>query len=84
MIVNIIKAITSDNGITLQLGDDIRFILCRNDKEYICFGVIADIDSAGFLITDVELDSMNLSEQLFIKYHEVKDGVINKTDHNWC
>ena len=84
MIVNIIKAITSDNGITLQLGDDIRFILCRNDKEYICFGIIADIDSAGFLITDVELDSMNLAEQLFIKYHEVKDGVINKTDHNWC
>lgn len=84
MTVNIIKAITSDNGITLQLGDDIRFILCRNDKEYICFGIIADIDSAGFLITDVELDSMNLAEQLFIKYHEVKDGVINKTDHNWC
>ena len=84
MIVNIIKSIKSDNEIEFHLGDDIHFILCRNDKEYICYGVIADIDSIGFLINDVELDSMNLAEQLFIKFHEVKDGIIHKTDHNWC
>ena len=48
MIVNIIKSIKSDNEIEFHLGDDIHFILCRNDKEYICYGVIADIDSAGF------------------------------------
>ena len=84
MIVNIVKSIKSDNDIEFHLGDDICFVLCRNDKEYICYGVITDIDSAGFLINDVEIDSMNLAEQLFIKFHEVKDGIIHKTDHNWC
>ena len=83
MKVEIIKRLTSSNGKTYKKNDDIHFILCRNKKEYDCFGVIKDIRENEFDIVKVQIDCMHVSDKLTIKYEEVKDGIIHMTDNSW-
>ena len=35
-------------------------------------------------INNVQIDKMNVSDTLTIKFSEVKDGIIHLTDNNWC
>ena len=80
--VNITKTITSDNK-EFKIGDDIYFHLMRNDKIYDCFGVITNINEDTFEIDNVQLDKMNVSDKLTIKYSEIKDGMLHFTDNSW-
>ena len=44
----------------------------------------AEVISADFKINNVQIDKMNVSDTLTIKFSEVKDGIIHLTDNNWC
>lgn len=79
----ITKQILSDNGKEFKIGDDVHFYLNRNNKTYDCFGVIQNIINDGFEIFKVQIDKMNVSDNLTIKFSEVKDGIINLTDNSW-
>lgn len=82
MQVKIIKTIISD-GREYKIGNDIHFYLVRNDKTYDCFGVITEIEEHVFKINNVQIDKMNISNELTIKYSEVKNGSICLTDNGW-
>ena len=79
----ITKSIIGDNNNEFKINDDINFILCRNNKEYKCFGIIVDIYEKAFKISDVVIDGMNLSKYLTVEFDEVKDGLIKYTDNGW-
>lgn len=83
MEVKIIKRIISNDGKEFKINDDIHFYLNRNDKTYDCFGVITDIDNDDFEINEVQVDKMNVSDLLTIRYSEVKDGIIHSADNGW-
>lgn len=83
MEVKITKTIISEDK-EFKIGNDIHFYLNRNDKTYDCFGVITDIEEDVFHINKVQLDKMNVSDELIIKYSEVKGGVLHFTDNGWC
>lgn len=83
MEVKITKTIISGEK-EFKIGNDIHFYLNRNDKTYDCFGVITDIKEGVFQINNVQLDKMNVSDTLTIKYDEVKDGVFHFTDTGYC
>lgn len=74
MIIKIIKSIISNNGEEFKLRHDVGFCLCRNDKEYNCFGIIKKIEEDIFIIDKVEIDGMHMFGTLEVKYSEVKDG----------
>jgi hypothetical protein len=80
MEVKITKTLIA-NGRNFKIGDDVHFYLLRNGKEYNCFGIITDIKESEFYIEDVEIDKMNVSDTLVIKYTEVKDGKLSYTDN---
>lgn len=82
MEVKITKTIISEDK-EFKIGNDIHFYLNRNDKTYDCFGVITDIKEDVFQINKVQLDKMNVSDELIIKYSEVRDGVLHFTDNGW-
>lgn len=82
MEVKITKTIISEDK-EFKIGNDIHFYLNRNDKTYDCFGVITDIEEDVFQINKVQLDKMNVSDELIIKYSEVKGGVLHFTDNGW-
>lgn len=82
MEVKITKTIISD-GREYKIGNDIHFYLNRNDKTYDCFGVITEIEENVFKINNIQLDKMHVSDELTIKYSEVKDGIIHLTDNSW-
>lgn len=82
MEVKITKTIISD-GKAFKIGNDIHFYLMRNDKTYDCFGIITEIKEDVFQIDSVQLDKMNVSDELTIKYSEVKDGILHFTDKSW-
>lgn len=84
MEAKITKTIITNENQEFKINDDIHFYLNRNDKIYDCFGVITDIDDESFEIYEVQIDKMNVSDPLIIKYSEVKDGVLHHTDNNWC
>ena len=65
MKINIIKQIADNNNKTFKVGDDIHFTLIRNDKFYSCFGIIKDIKEEGFVIENVEVDKMRVSDSLY-------------------
>ena len=83
MEVKITKTIISEDK-EFKIGNDIHFYLNRNDKTYDCFGVITDIEEDVFQINKVQLDKMNVSDELIIKYSEVKGGVLHFTDTGYC
>lgn len=80
MEVKITKTIIS-NRKEFKIKDDVHFYLLRNGKEYNCFGIITEIKEKEFQINNVQIDSMNVSDKLTIKYTEVKDGILNYTDN---
>lgn len=82
MEVKITKTIINGDK-EFKIGNDIHFYLNRNDKTYDCFGVITDIKEDVFQINKVQLDKMNVSDELIIKYSEVRDGVLHFTDNSW-
>lgn len=82
MEIKITKTIISGDK-EFKIGNDIHFYLNRNDKTYDCFGVITDIKEDVFQINKVQLDKMNVSDELIIKYSEVRDGVLHFTDIGW-
>lgn len=82
MEIKITKTIISGDK-EFKIGNDIHFYLNRNDKTYDCFGVITDIKEDVFQINKVQLDKMNVSDELIIKYSEVMDGVLHFTDIGW-
>ena len=82
MEVKITKTIISGEK-EFKIGNDIHFYLNRNDKTYDCFGVITDIKEDVFQINNVQLDKMNVTDELIIKYSEVRDGVLHFTDNSW-
>ena len=84
MEVKITKTIISDENKKFKIGDDIHFYLNRNNKTYDCFGIITEIKEDSFEINNVQLDKMNVSDTLTIKYDEVKDGVFHFTDTGYC
>ena len=84
MEAKITKTIITNENQEFKINDDIHFYLNRNDKIYDCFGVITDIDDESFEICEVQIDKMNVSDPLIIKYSEVKDGVLHHTGNNWC
>lgn len=79
----ITKSIVSSDNKEFEIKDDINFILCRNNKEYECFGIIVDIYENSFKIEDVEIDEMNLAYCLTVEFDEVKDGIIKRTYNGW-
>lgn len=83
MHVNIIKTIIDDNGSNFKIGDDVCFILNRNNKAYNCFGVIKDINETEFCIKNVQIDKMNVLDMLKIKYSEVEKGIFHLTDNTY-
>lgn len=83
MKINIIKQIADNSNKTFKVGDDIHFTLIRNNKFYSCFGIIKDIKEEGFVIENVEVDKMRVSDSLYIKYSEVKDGALSITDNGY-
>lgn len=84
MKVMISKTIIDNNGSKFKIGDDIHFVLNRNDKTYSCFGVIKDINDDSFLIENIEMDKMIISGTLEIRYAEVESGVLSITDCGWA
>ena len=83
MEAKITKTLISDDGKEFKIGDDIHFNYCKNNtKTYDCFGVIADIDEEEFIINNVQIDKMNVSDELTIKFSEVKNGIICHTNHD--
>lgn len=84
MKVKITKTLISDENEEFKIGNNIHFKLNRNDKIYDCFGIIIDIKEDAFEIDDVQIDKMNVSDKLIIKYSEVKDGIIHFTDNGYC
>ena len=80
----ITKKLVSSEGKDFKIGNDIHFFLLRNEKRYDCFGVIKDIGENSFTITDVQIDKMNVSDALDIKFEEVENGVIHTTDNGYC
>lgn len=83
MEIKITKTIISDENKEFKIGNDIHFLLERNNKTYDCFGIIIDIKEDVFEINSVEIDKMNVSDELSIKYSEVKNGIIHHTYNNW-
>lgn len=83
MEAKITKTIVTNEGEEFGLKSDVHFNLCRNDKTYDCFGVITDIGEQDFKITKVQLDKMNLSDDLTVKYSEVKDGILHYANNCW-
>lgn len=77
------KKLLSGEGKEFKINDDIHFTLCRNNKEYSCFGIIEDITDEAFKIRKVEIDAMHLADKLNVKFNEVKDGIIHFTDNGW-
>ena len=77
------KKLLSGEGKEFKINDDIHFTLCRNDKEYSCFGIIEDITDEAFEISRVDIDNMSLSDCLRVEFEEVKDGIIHHTDNGW-
>lgn len=77
------KKLLSGEGKEFKIDDDIHFTLCRNNKEYSCFGIIEDITDESFKIRKVDIDGMHLSDKLHVKFDEVKDGIIHFTDNGW-
>lgn len=77
------KKLLSSEGKEFKIGDDIHFTLCRNGKEYSCFGIIEDITDESFKIRKVEIDAMHLADKLHVEFKEVKDGIIHFTDNGW-
>lgn len=80
----ITKKLLSSEGKEFRIGNDISFTLCKNGKEYSCFGIIEDITDKSFRIGKVEVDGMRLLDEIDIDFGEVKDGVIHHTDNGWC
>lgn len=78
------KRILSYDGKEFKIGSDIHFTLCRNGKEYSCFGVIEDITDESFRIGKVVIDKMRLYDELDIAFDEVEYGIIHYTDNGWC
>ena len=78
------KKLLSGEGKEFKINDDIHFTLCRNDKEYSCFGIIEDIADYYFRIGKVEIDEMRLIDKLNIDFKEIKNGIIHHTDNGWC
>lgn len=78
------KRLLSGEGKEFKIGNDIHFTLCRNGKEYSCFGIIQDITDESFDISRVNIDNMVLSDGLRVEFKEVKDGIIHHTDNGWC
>lgn len=83
MEVKIVKTLISNDNKEFKVGNDIHFFLNRNNKIYDCFGIITVIKEDVFEINNVQIDKMNISDELTIKYLEVKDGIIHHTDNNW-
>ena len=83
--VNVVikKRLLSSDGKEFKIGSDIHFTLCRNGKEYSCFGIIEDITDESFDISRVDIDNMSLSDCLRVEFEEVKDGIIHHTDNGW-
>ena len=84
MEAKITKTIIANENQEFKINDDVHFNLNRKDKFYDCFGVIAEIGDEEFVIYKVQIDGMNVSDPLIIKYSEVKDGILHHTDNNWC
>lgn len=80
MEVKITKTIIS-NSREFKIGYDINFTYLKNNKEYLCFGIIEDIAEDTFKISNVMIDQWNVSDILNIKYTEVKDGILRFTDN---
>ena len=80
----ITKKLVSSEGKDFKIGNDIHFFLLRNEKRYDCFGIIKDIEEDSFTITNVQIDKMNVSDTLIIKYEEVENGIIHTTDNGYC
>ena len=84
MKAKITKTLISDEDREFKIGDDIYFEYCKNGiKTYDCFGVITDIKEETFKINNVQIDKMNVSDSLTIKYSEVANGSICHTDNSW-
>lgn len=84
MKAKITKTLISDENKEFKIGNDIHFYYCKNNsKTYDCFGIITDIEEESFKINNVQIDKMNVSDTLTIKYSEVKDGIIHNTDNSW-
>lgn len=83
MKAKITRTIISDENKEFKIGNDVHFNLNRNDKTYSCFGVITSIEDDMFQIDNVQIDKMNVSDKLSIKYSEVKDGILHYTDNSW-
>lgn len=81
--VAIEKKLLSSENKEFKIGSDIHFTLCRNAKEYSCFGVIKEIEDRWLEITKVEIDKMRLRDELNVGFDEVKDGIIHFTDNGW-
>ena len=78
----ITKTIITDENREFKIGDDVCFGLKRNNKTYECFGVITDIHDDSFDVRKVQVDKMNVSDTLNIRYSEVKDGILHYTDNS--
>ena len=83
MEAKITRTVVDNNGSEYKIGNDVGFGLLRNDKCYLCVGVITDITEKSFTITNVLIDRMSLCENLTIKYEEVEDGVLESVSHSY-
>ena len=77
------KRLLGRDGKEFKISSDIHFTLCRNGKEYSCFGIIEDITGESFKISKVVIDKMRLIDELNVDFDEVKDGMIHHTDNGW-
>ena len=85
MKAKITKTLISDENKEFKIGNDIHFYYCKNNsKTYDFFGIITEIEKESFKINNVQIDKMNVSDTLTIKFSEVKDGIIHLADNNWC
>lgn len=83
MRAKITKTLLTDDNHEFKIGSDVCFNLNRNDNTYRCFGVIKDIHDNSFDINKVQIDGMNVSDELTIKYEEVEKGILKYTDNSY-
>ena len=77
--VKIQKTLMSNNR-SFNVGDDINFTLCRNGKEYKCFGIMKYYSETALKISSVLIDNFKIDGDIIVNFSEIKDSFIDYTD----
>lgn len=80
----ITRIIISSENTEFKIGSEVYFHWNKNNKTYCVIGAIKEINEDTFVVCKVELDKMNVSDELTIKYTEVEDGIMKTAYSCFC